>query len=189
MCLPPLAAEAYDSIAATRRAVLDALLLRGPGRARQHATGQPPPPQQQADADSEARAQLGPGVVTWNTDSYEARLRLLALCGWDLRLVSAAAQQPGGAQTSGTGTGSSPVGASGAAAAAAAGGSHVGPECSALVCSLCGAKAGLWTFFPSCRPRVQAAAGSGRAAALRAAAAGEPGVQLAAGDRRLHGAR
>lgn len=178
VCLPPLAAQAYERAAADGQSrALDQLLLHGPW-----GSGTPPLPEQQrrqqeqgtaraegegggggmdgsSSRSEEVRARLCEGgVAAWNTDSYETRLRLLALCGWDLKVVAAGGDSGGG--EGGTATAAQPQGQP-----------HVGPECSALLCTLCGAKAGLWAFFPSCKPQVQPALGRGLA--LRGAQSGE----------------
>ncbi|GAB4813057.1 hypothetical protein N2152v2_000103 [Parachlorella kessleri] len=191
VCLPPLAQEAYDQIAARHGQALDQLLLEGPGQLPAGRQGHGERQQQQqgrqhptsssggsrsSRSSSDVVAKLSQQVATWNAESYEPRLRLLALCGWDLKVVSVS----GGDSNRDTAQALAHIGAlednlatpSVAAGGAACvtgsspgagrsgidgGGSHVGPECSALACALCGAKAGLWTFFPQCRPQVQAA--------------------------------
>lgn len=181
VCLPPMAKGAYQQIAASgRQRALDQLLLQGPGAAEPRqgggaqaagAGGGGSTSEEGASSSSEALSRLSQGgAATWNADAYEARLRLLALCGWDVKVVTADGSG-GGEPSIG-----SPGGVSGAGtAAAAADGSHVGPECSALFCALCSAKAGLWTFFPACQPRVQAAPmRSGQASFSWGGAAGTP---------------
>ena len=155
LCLPPLAAEPYDALAAAAgKERLAQLLLHGlPVQQAQQQQAQ-----QQRDASPEAaRAAAGVGVALLGSAAFEARARLLALCGWDLKLISTA--------------GKAAAGSSGAAAAGSPAGqedhglpAHVGPESAALECGVCSAKAGLWAFFPQCKPHVlQAARRSGGA--------------------------
>ena len=163
LCLPPLAEGAYARMAAAgRQRALDQLLLQGPGPLPAGA-GQQQQEQQGGEAagsgvGGEALARLSQGgVATWNADAYEARLRLLALCGWDLKVVAAGGGAEGATGGGAPGDNSAAASAS-SPAAAGQGSSQAGPECSALTCTLCGAKAGLWSFFPRCQPQVQAPA-------------------------------
>lgn len=75
------------------------------------------------------------GNAVYKKDKYLQRLRIIALCGWSLEVLS---PNP---TASHHGT--------------------IGPESSALVCGLCGAKAGLWMFFPNCKPQAKATPGQG----------------------------
>ena len=145
LCLPPAAAEPYDSLAeAAGEERLAQLLLHGlPAQAAQQQQ------QEQASPDA-ARAAAGDGVALLGSAAFEARARLLALCGWDLKLMSTAAKPAAG---------SGDAAADGAAARDDHGlPAHVGPESAALECGLCSAKAGLWAFFPQCKPHVLQAA-------------------------------
>ncbi|PSC71587.1 C3HC zinc finger-isoform 2 [Micractinium conductrix] len=145
LCLPPAAAEPYDSLAeAAGEERLAQLLLHGlPAQAAQQQQ------QEQASPDA-ARAAAGDGVALLGSVAFEARARLLALCGWDLKLMSTAAKPAAG---------SGDAAADGAAARDDHGlPAHVGPESAALECGLCSAKAGLWAFFPQCKPHVLQAA-------------------------------
>ena len=138
-CLPPMAADPYAALAATcSQEQLEGLLLHGPEQQGQQ--------QAQQQGQPSAKASLSEGTAVLGSAAFDARARMLALCGWDLKLMTAAPP------------------------AAAADGSQqqrqqqaeeedglpavVGPESAALQCSLCSAKAGLWTFFPQCKPVV-----------------------------------
>lgn len=143
-CLPPAAAEPYAALAAAcSQEQLDSLLLRGLEQSQQ---GQPQ--QQQPETGPDARASLSEGTAVLGSTAFDARARMLALCGWDVKLLTAApappaaaegSQQQQGQQQADEEAGLPPV---------------IGPESAALQCSLCSAKAGLWTFFPHCKPVV-----------------------------------
>ncbi|KAI7845018.1 hypothetical protein COHA_001384 [Chlorella ohadii] len=148
-CLPPMAAEPYAALAAaSSQQQLEGLLLHGPEQQQQ--------PQQQAQqqqgqpaAGDGVQASLSEGTAVLGGTAFDARARMLALCGWDLKLMTAAPplaaadagqQQQQQQQQRGEEEAGLPA--------------VVGPESAALQCSLCSAKAGLWTFFPQCKPVV-----------------------------------
>ncbi|PRW56570.1 Nuclear-interacting partner of ALK [Chlorella sorokiniana] len=136
-CLPPMAAEPYAALAAAcSQQQLEGLLLHGPEQQQQQA-GQP-------EAGADAPASLSQGTAVLGSAAFDARARMLALCGWDLKLMTAAMPPAGG-----DGSQQQQQQAEDAGLPAV-----VGPESAALQCSLCSAKAGLWTFFPQCKPVV-----------------------------------
>jgi hypothetical protein len=160
-CLPPLAPSALEAAAGAGQAgALEALLRRGPGRGAAGAPADGP------ELLGDLAPALGRGVATCESAAYAARLRLLALCGWGLRVMAA------GAGPAGEGGGEE------AAEGDAAPPALVGPESASLACALCGARAGLWGFFAGCAPRAAAAAPAPRR--RFGAPAGTPAVAGAA---------
>ncbi|KAI3428218.1 hypothetical protein D9Q98_006598 [Chlorella vulgaris] len=151
-CLPPVASEPYQALAAAcTKHRLDLLLLQGPAGAAASAAAA----SAAATAPEDAVASVSEATAVLGTPQFEARARLLALCGWDLKLMTTAAPSDAIATENGS-----------------AGQQQqqdlpalVGPESAALLCSLCNAKAGLWTFFPQCKPLVLAGPRRRRASA------------------------
>lgn len=154
LCLPPVAGEPLDTLAAAASPQrLAQLLLQGSLGAgglpsASAATSQPEGGAVATGAGVAAvpADAVGQGVALLGSRSFEARARLLALCGWDLRVMragtAAAAAAGEGEQQDQQADGSADLPP------------HVGPESAALQCSLCAAKAGLWAFFPRCKPVV-----------------------------------
>jgi hypothetical protein len=128
---------------AAGKASLDALLLQGPPSPAPAGGGGGGAPRLAA-----ASASLEQGVAVLGSASFQARARLLALSGWDLKLLTAAPLPPAAGEEQQ---------AAPHQQAAPALPALVGPESAALLCALCSAKAGLWTFFPQCKPVVLAA--------------------------------
>lgn len=134
-CLPPMAADPYAALAAAcSQEQLEGLLLHAPEQQEQQQ-GQP-----------SAQASLSEGTAVLGSTAFDARARMLALCGWDLKLMTAA-PPPAAADGSQQQRQQQAEEEDGLPAV-------VGPESAALQCSLCSAKAGLWTFFPQCKPVV-----------------------------------
>lgn len=69
---------------------------------------------------------LTAGAATCDSEAFQKRLRTLTLCGWTLEALAGEGGEPS---------------------------SRVGPESAMLSCTLCGARAGLWTYFPDCQPQ------------------------------------
>lgn len=148
LCLPPLAREPLDSLAAAASPQRLAQLLLGNSGAggmstAPAATAQPNEAAALAAAGAAAAPfdAVGQGVALLGSRDFDARARVLALCGWDLKVMLAgAAAAAGGSEQQ--------------AEAAEGLPQQVGPESAALQCSLCAARAGLWAFFPRCKPVV-----------------------------------
>ncbi len=146
-CLPPMAAEPYAALAAaSSQQQLEGLLLHGPEQ-QQQPQRQAQQQQGQPAAGDGVQASVSEGTAVLGGTAFDARARMLALCGWDLKLMTAAPplaaadadQQQQQQQRAEEEAGLPAV---------------VGPESAALQCSLCSAKAGLWNFFPQCKPVV-----------------------------------
>lgn len=152
LCLPPLAGEPLDKLAAAAgQHRLAQLLLQGSSCADGASTAAAATPQPgggPAAAPAGAAAMpaeaVGQGVALLGSRCFDARARVLALCGWDLHVLMA-----GAAAVSGTSAQPGKQAEPGEELPL-----HVGPESAALQCSLCAAKAGLWAFFARCKPRV-----------------------------------
>jgi hypothetical protein len=160
LCLPPIAGDAVAALAEGpgQRERLARLLRHGPQQRDSDDEPAQAPASEPAGAAAAAAAagllaSLSEGTAACDADAFAMRLRLLALCGWDLRVMSTAA---GGAAE---------AGASPDAARRAQLPTHVGPESAALACTLCGARAGLWGSFPACEARVHVAPRASRQAA------------------------
>lgn len=143
LCLPPMAGEALEALQAHGQGVhLEQLLRQGAQPEREGDQDAPAAKKQKqaAAAVTDLKAALCEGTATCEGGAFKARVRMLALCGWDLRVVSTA---PAAAAGSAASTGSLPA--------------HVGPESAVLACTLCGVKAGLWASFPQCQAQVHVA--------------------------------
>jgi hypothetical protein len=155
-CLPPVASEPYQALAAAcTKHRLDLLLLQGPAGAAASAASA----SAAATAPEDAVASVSEATAVLGTPQFEARARLLALCGWDLKLMTAAAPSDAIATESGS------AGQQQQQQQQQDLPALVGPDSAALLCSLCNAKAGLWTFFPQCKPLVLAGPRRRRASA------------------------
>eukprot|EP00887_Chlorella_sp_A99_P002011 scaffold18.g2011.t1 len=137
LCLPPLVAADHSTLPAREKLQLELLLARGLQQRQQHDCS-PGEQEQSGGLDQETGPWQTEGTATSESRAFLARARLLALCGWDIRAMStgnASASSIGGA------TAEQPQ-------------AFVGPESAALQCSLCGVRAGLWGFFPQCKPQI-----------------------------------
>lgn len=142
-CLPPLAGEPYDALtAASSKQRLDQLLLQSPAAVGGAASAEVAA---EAGGPADAWPALACGVAALGSPQFEARARMLALCGWDLKLLTAA-PPPAAAAAEGEQQEQQRL--------LAALPTTVGPESAALQCSLCAAKAGLWACFSQCKPLV-----------------------------------
>lgn len=151
LCLPPLAPAAIDTLLTSNLApAISHLLESGPvstsaskNNAQQAQRTVSPPSLGSALSNS-----FGKGVATCDQDAYSRRLRAIALCGWALEILSApGANQEPRDKSAGASSPSAPPPAPAPSAPC-----RVGPESAMLSCALCGAKAGLWAFFPECQP-------------------------------------
>jgi hypothetical protein len=139
VCVPPLSKDAIDMLfSGTLGPHVKRLAALGPqeilGSLRDDTT-------REASEDD-----LIQGTATFRQDKYLQRLRIIALCGWSLEVLSSNSTSEAKstninqcASTNCHGT--------------------IGPESSAFVCGLCGAKAGLWMFFPNCKPQASSKQG------------------------------
>ncbi|KAL4443734.1 hypothetical protein ABPG75_011471 [Micractinium tetrahymenae] len=188
LCLPPLAGEPLDTLAAAASPQrLAQLLLQGSPGASGVATAAALPQPDGAAASAGAAAAgaaaaapaevVGQGVALLGSRDFEARARVLALCGWDLKVMMVAAAAAAGSEQGQQAEASEDLPL------------HVGPESAALQCSLCAAKAGLWAFFPQCKPHVLPAPRrrglAGSASAAGAAAASSAGLAKSAASRNV----
>lgn len=146
LCLPPIDPDCLTQLAAGHEAQLMDLLLKGPrvdteeeqsGTANGNNTKTNKNQQQVASALAAAIKDITTGVAIRNETGFTARARVLALCGWELRAV--------GLSTDRTASLGSPSNQGLP--------NHLPPESASLLCTLCGARAGVWTCFPDLQPK------------------------------------
>lgn len=139
VCVPPLSKDALDMLfSGTLGPHVKRLAALGPQEVLGSFTD---------DTTREASEDdLIQGTATFRQDKYLQRLRIIALCGWSLEILS---------------SNSSSEAKSTSTTEYASNNCHgtIGPESSAFVCGLCGAKAGLWMFFPNCKPQASSKPG------------------------------
>lgn len=131
LCIPPIAEQALDTILPDSHPTKTSLYVIKKGVQLQGSKKEwEESPEFSNDALRETRQSLQKSVVPYlERDQFMARVHVLALCGWSLRILS-----PEGSKSYD-------------------GAGHCLPEHSALQCSLCGSKVGLWSFFEGCKPK------------------------------------
>lgn len=137
LCIPPIAKEALDTML-PESGINDTFSIIKNG---QHDQAYTYKKELAKSADlgigvmRETKASLGNCISSYlQREAFMARVRLLALCGWTLRILA-----PENLNTD------DDIG-------------HCLPEHAALQCTLCGARVGLWSFFDGCTPKPFSAA-------------------------------
>ena len=158
LCLPPVSSPALDALLSDHlSSAVSYIVEHGPSTPGTSDIDSPQQAQRTTTTSTglsaTAAGLLSKGVATCDQDTYTRRLRAIALCGWALETLSTPAVSQSTITSSDAGIGG--VGGNGMSTispAASTFSCRVGPESAMLSCALCGAKAGLWAFFPDSQP-------------------------------------
>jgi hypothetical protein len=132
LCVPPIAESAVDTILLSSSAFKAEVVLRKGHQFSSHkrAIGQDLPTLS-IDMTKKMMETLKSGVAScFERNEFMARIHLLALCGWGLSVLKGITEKNDDTAAS-----------------------VVLPDHATLICSLCGARVGLWSYFEGCKPK------------------------------------
>lgn len=135
LCIPPIAKEAVDVVLPESDSN-DVLYILKNGMQLEGTRKQWMESEEYSEGmlGSVRESLQGSSAAYVERDAFLARVRMLALCGWSMKILSFEESNQ-----------DADVG-------------HCLPEHAALICNLCGSKIGLWSFFEGCTPKPFSAA-------------------------------
>jgi len=138
LCLPPISKAAVDALfdassVGSAEVDLVAVLQKGDGFALKSTREWENVKELSEESRRALRLSLSDSVVScYERDAFMARVHVMALCGWSLRILKVDNNEGESSNESV---------------------STVLPEHAALQCTLCGSRVGLWSMFDGCTPR------------------------------------
>jgi len=142
LCVPPIAEAAVDTMLQSSSAYKVEVVLRKGHQFSSHkrAIGQDLP-KLSSDMTNKMMETLKSGVAScFERNEFMARIHLLALCGWGLSVLKGVTEKNDEMAAS-----------------------AVLPDHATLICSLCSARVGLWSYFEGCKPKPMSGVHSGTA--------------------------
>jgi len=135
LCIPPIAKEAVDVVLPESGPKDSIYIIKKGVQLEKTKRELSECPEFSGDVVEKVRESLQTSIAPYvERDAFMARVWMLALCGWSMKILS-----PDESHVD-DGVG------------------HCLPEHAALICNLCGAKVGLWSFFEGCAPKSFSAA-------------------------------